>query len=129
MCLQDQGIGNNDGGVARVRRALRLINNGGGVRRGQGIDNASEGSETTIETERIWGRQQRLRSRDERPEELTTTTEASEEKYDPKDLTTTDALAEEADAKTQLRERLQRRRRKCVYMIRVLKTTAVSSED
>ena len=50
MCLQDQGIDdNNNGSVGRVRRACGIRDDHGGVRRGQGICNISEGSETTTE--------------------------------------------------------------------------------
>ena len=44
VCLWDQVIDDNGDGISRVRRSRRLINNGGGVDRGQGIYNASEGS-------------------------------------------------------------------------------------
>ena len=49
MCLQAQGIDDDDGRVGRVRRSHRLSDNNGGVGRGQGIYNASEGSDTTAE--------------------------------------------------------------------------------
>ena len=49
MCLQSQGIDNDDDGVGRVRRDHRLSNNDGGVRRGQGIHYVYEGSDTTPE--------------------------------------------------------------------------------
>ena len=49
MCLRDHGIDNDDGVVGRVRRSLRLSDNEGGVGRVQGIDDASEGLETTAE--------------------------------------------------------------------------------
>ena len=52
MCLRDQGIDDNDGsGGGRVRRDRGLSDNDGGVGRGQGISDASEGSETTTEAE------------------------------------------------------------------------------
>ena len=47
--LQAQVIDDNNGGIVRVRRACGLSSNNGGVGRGQGIYNASEGSETTME--------------------------------------------------------------------------------
>ena len=47
MCLQAQDIDNNDSGVGRVRRSRGISNDDVGVGRGQGIDDASEGSETT----------------------------------------------------------------------------------
>ena len=49
MCLQAQGIYDNAGVVNRVRQSRRLSDDNGGVGRGQGIDNVSEESETTIE--------------------------------------------------------------------------------
>ena len=49
MCLRAEGIDNNNGGVIRVRRSKGLNGNDGGVGRGQGIRDASEGSETTTE--------------------------------------------------------------------------------
>ena len=49
MCLRDQGIDNGDGGVGRGRRARVLRNDDGGIGGGRGIDDASEGSETTME--------------------------------------------------------------------------------
>ena len=53
MCLRDQGIDNDDGGgVFRVRRACGLSDNNGGVVRGRGIYNASEGFDTTTEAAR-----------------------------------------------------------------------------
>ena len=51
MRLRDQGIDNNIKGVARVRRAHGISNDGRGVGRGQGIYNTSEGLETTPEEE------------------------------------------------------------------------------
>ena len=47
MCLQTQGINNNNSGVSRVRRFRGLSNNNGGFGRGRGIRDASEGLETT----------------------------------------------------------------------------------
>ena len=49
MCLQDQGIDNDDGGVIRVRWACGLSENNRGLGRGQGIYDASKGLETTAE--------------------------------------------------------------------------------
>ena len=49
MCLQDQVIENDDGGVNRRRQAQGISDNDGGIGRIQGIDSASEGSETTPE--------------------------------------------------------------------------------
>ena len=49
MCLRDKGIDNNDGGVGRVGRTCGLSNSDGGFSRGQGIDDASEGLERTVE--------------------------------------------------------------------------------
>ena len=60
MCLRSQGIDDDDGVVERVRQAHGLINNNGGVGRGRGIDNASDGLETTAEASRIQKRRRRL---------------------------------------------------------------------
>ena len=49
MCLWYQGIDNDDGGGVRVRRARRLSDDNGGVGRGRGIEDASEGLETRTE--------------------------------------------------------------------------------
>ena len=46
VCLQEEGV---DDGVGRVRRSKRLSDNDGGVGRGQGVRDVSEGSETTME--------------------------------------------------------------------------------
>ena len=53
------------------------------------------------------------------------------EKYETKESkTTTEALAEDAEETTRLRERLRQRRRRCVYGPRELTTTtAVSAEE
>ena len=51
MSLKAQGIDNNDSVIGRVRRACVLSDDDGGVGRRQGIRNASEGLETTTETE------------------------------------------------------------------------------
>ena len=74
MFLWDQGIDEGGDVVDRVRREHRLSKNEGGVGRGQGIYDASEGLETTTEVSRIQGRQRRLRRRDDGLEELDTTT-------------------------------------------------------
>ena len=65
MCLRDQGIYNDDGGVGRVRQARGISNDDGGVCIGQGKDDTSEVLETTMEAARIRGSQQRLRRRDD----------------------------------------------------------------
>ena len=49
MCLQAQVIHDDASGVDRVRQALGLRKNDGGVGRGRGIDDASEVLETTTE--------------------------------------------------------------------------------
>ena len=49
MCLQDQVVGDDNGGVGRVRRARRLSDGDGGIGRGRVIRDTSEGSETTTE--------------------------------------------------------------------------------
>ena len=49
MCLRDQGIDDNNGGVGRVRWDRGLSDNDGGFVRGRVIRNASEVSETTRE--------------------------------------------------------------------------------
>ena len=55
----------------------------------------------------IWGRQQRLRRRDDGPEELATTMEASAEEDDPEVSTMiTEASAEGAEETTRPSERL-----------------------
>ena len=115
-CLRDHGIDDNNVGVGRVRRARGLSDNDGGVGRGRVIDDMSEVLETTTEAARIQVRRRRLQRRDNRPEELTTTTEALAEEDEPEDLTTTtEATTEEAEETTRLREILWRRRRRCVY--------------
>ena len=71
----------------------------------------------------VQGQLRRLRSRDDRPEELKTTAEALAEEYEPEVSTkTTEASAEEAEETTRPSERLQRRRRQCVYGLRGLTT-------
>ena len=52
MCLQAQGIDNNDGGVGKERRVRGLYDNDRGVGRGRGIDDASKVSDTTTEVDR-----------------------------------------------------------------------------
>ena len=97
MFLRDQVIDDDDGVVDRVLWAHGLSDNDGGVGRGQGIDDASDGLETTTEFSIIQGRKRRLKHRDDGPEELATTTEALAEEDDPEFLTiTTEASAEEA---------------------------------
>ena len=81
MCLQAQGTDDDNRGVDRVIQARRLSDDTGGVGRGQGIDDASEVSTTTME-----------------------------------------ASYEEAEETTHPSERLRRRRRRCVYCLRVLTT-------
>ena len=79
----------------------------GGAGGGRGIDEASKGLERTTEAARIWGQRQRLRRRDDGPDELATTTEASSEEYAPEELTTTtEASEEEAEETTRLNKRL-----------------------
>ena len=63
--------------------------------------------EKRTETSRIQEQGRRLRRRDDGPEELVTTTEASTEEDEPKVLTTrTEVLAEEAEEATRTSERL-----------------------
>ena len=97
MCLRAQGIDDNTGVVGRVRRSHGISDDNGGVRRGRGTDDAYKVSDTTMEATKIRGRRQRLRRHGDGPNELATTTEASEEEDDPEVLTTTtDISAEEA---------------------------------
>ena len=49
MCLRDQCIDDDDGGVGRVRRSRGLSNDDRGIRIGRGIRDASKGLETTTE--------------------------------------------------------------------------------
>ena len=58
VCLRDQVIDDDNGGVGRVRRARGLSNDDGGFGRGQGIYDASKGLETTTEAA---GDQRRVR--------------------------------------------------------------------
>ena len=48
VCLGDQGI-YNDGGVGGGRRSRGFSDDNGGAGGGRGIDDASEGSDTTME--------------------------------------------------------------------------------
>ena len=50
VCLQDQGIDDNDGGVRRLIRAIGLSDNGRGVDRGRLIYNAYKRLETTTKS-------------------------------------------------------------------------------
>ena len=52
VCLRAQGIDDDGGGVGRVRRDRRLSDKDRGTVRGQGIDDAYEGSQST--TEAAW---------------------------------------------------------------------------
>ena len=49
VCLQDQGIDDNNGGVGRLIRDCGISNDDRGVDRGRGIHDVSERSETTPE--------------------------------------------------------------------------------
>ena len=51
LCLRAQGIDDNNSGVGRRRRYRGLSNDNGSVGGGRGIDDAYEGSETTMEAE------------------------------------------------------------------------------
>ena len=130
MCLQAQGIDDNYDIVDILRQARGLSDDNGGIGRGRGIHDTSEILETTNEASRIHGQQRRLWRRDHKTEELATMEEASEKEDYPKVLTTRmEASAEEAEEPTRRSERLHRRRRRCVYGLRVLKTTASALED
>ena len=86
-----------------------IDDNNGGIGKGRGIDDASEGSEITTEAVRICGQRRRLQRRDDGPEKLATTTEEWAEEDDPEEsTTTTKASAEEAEETTRLSERLRR---------------------
>ena len=75
----------------------------------------------------IQGRRRRMIFRDDSPEELVTMTEASEEEDELEvSTTTTDASIDYAEDTTRPIERLQRRRRRCVYGLRVLTTTTAA---
>ena len=66
--------------------------------------------------------------RDDRPEELSTTTEASVEEDDPEVLTTTmEASIKEAKDTTRLSERLRWRRRRCFYGQPEVSTTTMEA--
>ena len=107
MCLRDQIIDENNGVIDRERQACGLSDDDGGVSRGQGIDCASEGLETTNATSRIQGRRWRLRRCDVRPEELATTVEALVVGDESKVLTTTTEASDEKEKETMcLSERL-----------------------
>ena len=107
MCLQDQVIENDDGGVNRRRQARGISNNNGGVSGGGVIDDASEELETMTEAANIWGQRLRLRRCDDGPEESALTTEASAEEDEPKYLKTTrKASAEGAEEMTRQSESL-----------------------
>ena len=94
-----------------------------GVGGGQEIENVSEGSE-------IRGQRWRLLRRNDGPEELSTTTDALADEDEPEFSTTTmDASIEKAKYTMRLSERIQRRRRRCVYRIRVLATTMAASAE
>ena len=109
MCLQAQGIDDDDGVVNRVIRAHEISNDGGGVGRGRGIDDASEELETTTKAMRIKGRRPRLRRCNDWTAELATTTKELAEEDEPEVLTTTmEASDEEAKYKTRPSEHLQR---------------------
>ena len=72
----------------------------------------------------------RLRCRDDRPDELVTTMEVSEEEDEPKVLTTTtEALTEEAEETTRPTEHLQSRRQQSIYRNRKLTMTTVASVE
>ena len=72
----------------------------------------------------IWGRQQRLRRRDDRPGELATTSEALTEEDETKDLTTTtEASVEEEEETMRPSELLRRWTCRCVYGLRLFMTT------
>ena len=88
---------------------------------GNGIDNVYEGSD-------IRGRRWGLLRRNDMPEELATTTEASAEEDESEVLTTTAQMsAGESKETARLSECLRRRRRRCVYWLRVLMTMTSAS--
>ena len=79
---------------------------------------------------RIWGRRRRLRRCNDRPEELSTTTEASAEEDEPKELRMTKkASTEEAGETTLPSGSLQRLRWRYVYGPREFTTTTSASEE
>ena len=82
------------------------------------------------EVSEIRRRGQRLLRHNYGPEELATTMEASAAEDDTKVSTTTpEASIEEAEYAMRLSERLRRRRRRCVYGLRVLTTTTEASAE
>ena len=88
------------------------------IGRGEVVDNVSKESE-------IPGQQRRLLHRDNGPEELATTREGQTKENEPEVLTTTiEASIEQAEDTSRPSKCLQRRRRQCVYGIRVLTTTS-----
>ena len=68
MCLQAQGIDEDNGNIDRVRRECGISNDGGGISIGRGIDDVSKVSETTTVASMIQGRRWRLQRRDDGPE-------------------------------------------------------------
>ena len=78
MCLWDQGIDNDGGGVARLRRARRLSDDNRGIGRGQGIRNVSKVLETPTESAGDIYKWKRWR-RNMRKKTKTTTTDVSAE--------------------------------------------------
>ena len=64
VCLQAQGIDDNDGGVGRVRQSGGLSEDDGGVGRGRGIYDESKGLETTTEAARARQRAQGIYNND-----------------------------------------------------------------
>ena len=62
--------------------AIRINDDNRGVGGGQGINDASKGSETTMEAARIRKQRQRMRRIDDGLEEMATTTEVLAEKDD-----------------------------------------------
>ena len=86
MCLQAQGIYNDNGGFGGGRRSRGLSKDDRGVGGGRVIDDASEGLETTMEAEggsttgpRDIIQQQRRRRRNMSMKNTTTTTELTTE--------------------------------------------------
>ena len=68
--------------------------------------------------------------RNDGPEELATTKEASAEEDDHEVLVTTaEASIEEAEYKTRPSEHLRQQRRQCIYGLRVLTTTTTASAE
>ena len=86
MCLRDQGIDDNNGGIGRVRRARGISNNNRGVSRGRGIHDASEVLETMPGAagarqrfRGIYNKKRRCRQRKTSKKTTTMTTNASAE--------------------------------------------------